>query len=487
MKGSKGRCRSPLLLLVALLPAAGCAAPENTEEAGATPAVLAQYVIMGFSAIEQAPAALARAVVEGAGAACPPVVFSDSRAPLPMQPRLNPDPAAFGVTVCEAAVAVDDGISARVQGSATPLPLPPSSGVWGDKIAIIADSGCKDDAQQPCTEDAWRFPRIAAAAAAAAPDLVLHLGDYNYRGTPSKTASDEWSYDGCVPEGRQPIVDQRTRDNWDTWQADFFEPARPLLDTAPWVVVRGNHELCSRAGQGWFYFLDAHSTLLDPDVAAPSCNAPIVQTDPYTLSLQNLDLVVLDSANACGGEEPQSAAATEENVASFARQFDAVNQFVAAGSRPAWLLSHRPIWGIARYGTGPPDVITDTLQKALATSLVEKLADAFSIVMSGHMHEFESITFSGGRQPQLIVGDSGVELTTDELAPGFENTMIDGIAANGIVNDTVNGYLLAEVQDGAHWSATLFGFTAGQDAAIPMVRCGLPAAGAVCTTVPGGR
>ena len=45
-------------------------------------------------------------------------------------------------------------------------------------------------------------------------------------------------------------------DNWPTWQADFFAPAQPLLRAAPWVVVRGNHEDCSREGLGWFRFLD---------------------------------------------------------------------------------------------------------------------------------------------------------------------------------------------------------------------------------------
>jgi hypothetical protein len=43
---------------------------------------------------------------------------------------------------------------------------------------------------------------------------------------------------------------------WDTWKADFFDPAQALLKAAPWVMVRGNHETCTRAGQGWWRFLD---------------------------------------------------------------------------------------------------------------------------------------------------------------------------------------------------------------------------------------
>ena len=47
-------------------------------------------------------------------------------------------------------------------------------------------------------------------------------------------------------------------DNWAVWQKDFFDPAAPLLAAAPWVLVRGNHELCSRGGHGWFRLLDPH-------------------------------------------------------------------------------------------------------------------------------------------------------------------------------------------------------------------------------------
>src|ERR1700745_1147235 len=73
-----------------------------------------------------------------------------------------------------------------------------------------------------------------------------------------------------------------------TWQADFFAPAAPLLSAAPWVLVRGNHELCGRGGEGW-------RRLLDPHLASAACTA---RTDPYALRVSELDLRVLDSADA---------------------------------------------------------------------------------------------------------------------------------------------------------------------------------------------
>ncbi len=57
---------------------------------------------------------------------------------------------------------------------------------------------------------------------------------------------------------------------WDAWNADFFTPAAPLLAAAPWAAVRGNHESCARAGQGWWRFLDGH--------AAVGRNADVRQT-----------------------------------------------------------------------------------------------------------------------------------------------------------------------------------------------------------------
>ena len=55
---------------------------------------------------------------------------------------------------------------------------------------------------------------------------------------------------------------------WDAWDADFFQPARSLLAAAPWIVVRGNHESCNRAGQGWWRFLDPR-----PLAPRQDCNA----------------------------------------------------------------------------------------------------------------------------------------------------------------------------------------------------------------------
>jgi hypothetical protein len=82
------------------------------------------------------------------------------------------------------------------------------------------------------------FPRFAGQAARTRPDLMIHLGDYLYRESP------------CQP-GDNRCTGTPWGDNWATWNADFFEPAAPLLHHTVWLMARGNHDECGRAGNGF--------------------------------------------------------------------------------------------------------------------------------------------------------------------------------------------------------------------------------------------
>src|SRR5205807_7063136 len=81
-------------------------------------------------------------------------------------------------------------------------------------------------------------------------------------------------------------------------------PRRRFLPRAPWVVVRGNHEVCRRGGVGWF-------RLLDPYPARPDC---IDRTEPYRLSLGGQGLLLFDGADA------DDFLAPPEKVAAYAEQ-----------------------------------------------------------------------------------------------------------------------------------------------------------------------
>ena len=210
-----------------------------------------------------------------------------------MYVRAQPDSARFPVRVCETILAPGT-TSAAVEGHALPMPRHNPR-----RIVVIGDTGCRlkePRAFQACHDaQAWPFARIARSAARWQPDLVIHVGDNLYREAP-------------CPVGNAGCVGSPWGDNWRTWEADFFAPAAELLRAAPWVVARGNHEVCSRSGYGWFRFLD-------PQFPALGCQH---YTPPYRVPLGDLQL--LDARHGqCAGRPPPAGI-----VAFYAAQFEAL-------------------------------------------------------------------------------------------------------------------------------------------------------------------
>src|SRR5258707_7353248 len=134
--------------------------------------VLAQWVQLGPDG-----ASSVRAITDDA---CPQVIFDGI--PTLMTVRAEPGhsienvkPAAFPVRSCE--VAVPQGaVAATLDGRVVPLARPNPQ-----RILVFGDTGCRLDRNtiQDCNDPAvWPFPKIAAAAAIARPDLGIHGGDY---------------------------------------------------------------------------------------------------------------------------------------------------------------------------------------------------------------------------------------------------------------------------------------------------------------------
>src|SRR5262249_1681419 len=107
---------------------------------------------------------------------------------VPMQVRAAPGPyfksgadappASFPVLACEV-VAPPEKPSILLDGRSLPLPVTDIR-----RIVVFGDTGCrineKNKKPQNCKND-WPYEKIAAHAAAARPDLVIHVGDYLYR------------------------------------------------------------------------------------------------------------------------------------------------------------------------------------------------------------------------------------------------------------------------------------------------------------------
>ena len=287
-----------------------------------------------------------------------------------MQRRAGPS-ADFPVTVCQARI---PAIAHRValEGHALPLPKAPK------RIVIFGDTGCrlKGRTVQACDDPAqWPFAEVARLAAGHHPDLVIHVGDYYYRESP-------------CPAGKPGCAGSPWGDNWTTWDADFFAPAEPLLAAAPWVLVRGNHEDCDRGGEGWFALLDSGAAPLTcPAIAAP-----------MAIDVGGLMLYVLDSSGT------DDTAASPAAVARFRAQLDVLKAHPARA--PAWIITHRPIWGLAVGKIGPA-VVEAPINATQQAAVRGRNLSAVAMVVSGHIHHFASFDFHGDRPPQLIVGTGG--------------------------------------------------------------------------------
>ena len=364
--------------------------------------------------VQLGPRGLEARTIVGNAAECPAATVDG--AAMTMTVRAEPGDN-YPIRVCSLAIP-PGGPAVTIAGK--PLPLPPTD---PKRILLLGDSGCrlKGSLIQACNDPrAWPFRVVADVAAYMKPDLVIHVGDYHYRESP-------------CPAGNSGCAGSPYGDNWKVWEADFFSPAERLLETAPWVFVRGNHEECNRGGQGWSRTLDPR-----PFDSAVGCQGP---ADPYFIDLGSLRMAVFDVSTA-DEDKPNDA-----QVAAFKARFDAL------GDSPGetWLLLHRPIWGIVGLKNGVPFGANPTLAAATGG----RLPGNIGLMLSGHIHSFEAINYDGGLPPQLITGEGG-----DWLDSGMP-TDLAGLSVNGmkIASGTslpgVFGFVLLE-KAGNGWLATVY-------------------------------
>lgn len=391
--------------------------------APATAKILAQWVQLGPDGT-----ASVRAISDDV---CPAVVFDGTITPMnvrsdPKQAFGNVPPAQFPVRGCEVAVPAG-AIAATLDGKPLPLPRPNPQ-----RIVMFGDTGCRlkqGDPWQACNDpninnpSAWPFPKVAAAAAAARPDLVIHVGDYEYREDP-------------CPAGNTGCAGSPAGYGWEPWNADFFQPAAPLFAAAPWVMVRGNHEDCkNRAGEGWFRFLDWAPM-------EPACRD---LTGNYVVRLGDFAVLVVDSAKVSDTADENS-----EQVPILRRQLLDV-----LGKIPdyAWLATHKPVNAmLAKPGDRQVNIPTN---RVLQAALGADMPASVRMYIAGHIHFFQAIDFGGARPPQLVVGTGGDNLE------GMPNASVTGADINGMkavkaVTQSRFGYMVWNRLSKDIWSGTLF-------------------------------
>ncbi len=307
-----------------------------------------------------------------AESACPDITIDGATSPMQLRAAADAD---YPVTVCDAHVPVTAASASVLDRELKLLTARP------ERIVSLGDTGCrmKGTNMQSCNDPAaWPWAQVADSAAATNPQLVIHVGDYHYRESPCDPT--KANCDGS-PYGF----------NWASWDADFFSPGRNLLQAAPWVMVRGNHEDCSRAWDGYFRFIDP---LPRPD----SCP---IYTEPYAIEYMEPRLLVLDNS-AVNDYEVQP-----DQLAAYTPLLQKMNDL--AGDY-AWWLQHDPMYAFGPAGTqdGIQQLFTDqpTLQQAGNNTY----SPGVQTFISGHLHSFEVLSFGPGRPPQLLVGNGGTLL-----------------------------------------------------------------------------
>ena len=358
----------------------------------------------------------ARAVTEKPS--CPKATINGGEAV--MSRRAEPNDA-FPVLVC--ALPIPKGAKeAAIEGR--PLALPPAR---IDKIALIGDTGCRLKAMvlQGCNAlQSWPFRLVADDVAEIAPDLILHVGDLIYR-------------ERACPKDIKACAGSPFGDNWETWKADFFEPAAALLFSAPFAFVRGNHESCEREGQGWSRFMSAF-----PYDAPDPCKP---QEAPFFLDLGQITLAVLDVTLA--GDNAAERAIDGKLAAYFRRQFMQLSDIQG----PLWIAMHVPVYAFAHVKDGIPEGDNKTLVEA-ARGAMPATAEA---LISGHMHTFQAMSYAEDFPAQIVAGNGGVAL--DAAVPG----RLDGLSVGGMKVEkgrgltSVFGYALLERLEGA-WRLTAY-------------------------------
>jgi hypothetical protein len=288
--------------------------------------------------------------------------------------------------------------AAAIAGKALPMPrLNP------DRILLTGDTGCRitRTINQSCNDaKEWPFPSAATVEAETRPDLVVHVGDFHYRESPCRIGNS-----GCAgsPYG----------DIWAVWEADFFKPAKPLLDVAPFVLVRGNHEECERGGMGWSRTLDPY-----PMVSKTGCLGPGA---PFVADIGSPKIVVMDVSTA--GEFRVKA----KEVARFRAEFLSLKTLVPQG--PVWLAFHRPIWAAGAAALG--FVLGDN--KTLAEAARDTLPTNVQALLSGHIHTFQVLGYEPDLPLQIVSGHGGDELHS--TAPSHPA----GLTINGVKVATGRG------------------------------------------------
>jgi predicted phosphodiesterase len=316
---------------------------------------------------------------------CPKIFLNNSQSQI-MEQRKDQAirPNCFNVLVCEYKIASND-FNIFIQTSDLKRWKVPSIPKTVSKIMVLGDSGSKEKFEN-CTNGSCKreyaiWP-IQEHAVKQKFDLIFHMGDFRYTDVVCNK-------DKC-------------EDNLQNWIVEFFGPLYKLFQKAPVVFIRGNHEMCDpkEAGIGWFHFVYHRRS-----VNSPHCDQVKQDDWKYTpnwkFTFSGQQFVVMDTSFA--NDYPSKDSSKYKEI--IKDLYDLV------GNRHTILLTHKPIWS-CKGETVDEKILNWTLQKALDNTLPPSI----KLMIAGHVHAYVMIGHKT-KAPQLMVGNSGVQLNADWNIP----------------------------------------------------------------------
>lgn len=405
---------APIALAVAAAgPLAPAASATDAPVVASAPAkkkqqsqLYAAFTLMAPKSVAQSQL-VARAIISGGG--CPALKVTKpsgkvSSLPMSVRPRPGNTGNYFAdVVVCTRQLP-SVAATATIWGRTVPAKMPANI----DRMALFADTGCRiaefgttydvQKCNQPST--GWPLNQIARSIAADKPDVILNPGDYYYREV-SCPVQFSWAKSACGGSPDAPSAGFPFTDTAAGWRADVFTPMAPLFPVAPIAMLRGNHEACFRAGNGFFYFLDPRpgtSGLCSPVSSQgklhPAANAttPTWSVDLDLIKGRTLRVAMVDSAYG-----------NDASVTPWAATQRPTYQAAATLTKPganqeAWLMTHRPV-----IGHNSAWISAD--QTAASVGLL----GTYNLVLSSHIHIVQGIKIPG-LPPSLVMGNGGTAL-----------------------------------------------------------------------------
>ncbi|HVK55194.1 MAG TPA: hypothetical protein VM532_09225, partial [Burkholderiales bacterium] len=119
----------------------------------------------------------------------------------------------------------------------------------------------------------------------------------------------------------------------------------------------------------------------------------------------------------------------------------------------AWLLSHRPIWAAKEGVKGKRDqfrMLNATLQKAWQAAPIPGI----ELIVAGHTHLFELLSFKEPFPPQAVIGNGGTKLA-HKITTELRGQKIGGATVSNSNSLDDFGFAVMEARASGGWSLQL--------------------------------